>query len=97
VYKLIIFYETGDIEECYKESARLKNYILKHGDIPVYLKGSYQRFIKKYELLLKLSEKPEKTDIEIFIDELEKIRYVGLGDWLYEKSTGLHAKSSRRN
>ena len=85
VYKLIIFYETEDIEEAYKESARIKNYILKHKDIPSYLKGSYQRFIKKFLELLKLSQKADKTDIEIFTNELSAIKNIGLGSWLYEK------------
>ncbi|MEO8511975.1 MAG: hypothetical protein ABI543_00315 [Ignavibacteria bacterium] len=89
VYKLIIFYETDDIEESYKESARLKNYMLQHSDIPAYLKGSYKRFIKKFELLLKLKGEPERTDIEMFIDEMEKIKNIGLGRWLYDKGAEL--------
>ena len=89
IYKLMIFYETDEIEDAYKESARLKNYILKHRDIPGYLKGSYKRFIGKFDNLLKLNQKPERTNIEYYIDEMEKIKNIGLGNWLYERSKEL--------
>ena len=85
----MIFYETDEIEDAYKESARLKNYILKHRDIPGYLKGSYKRFIGKFDNLLKLNQKPERTNIEYYIDEMEKIKNIGLGNWLYERSKEL--------
>ncbi len=85
VYKLINFYETGDLEGSYSETARLKNYISKHKDIPVYLKSGYQKFIKIYENLLKLSQNYDRTENEYYINQMEAIKNVGLGSWLYEK------------
>ncbi len=85
VYKLIIFYETNELESSYSETARLKDYIRKHKDIPVYLKSGYQKFIKIYENLLKLSQNYDKTENEYYIMQMEPIRNVGLGSWLYEK------------
>jgi hypothetical protein len=85
VYKLINFYETGDLESSYAETARLKNYIRKHKDIPAYLKAGYQKFIKIYESLLKLCQNYDRTENEYYINQMEAIRNVGLGSWLYEK------------
>jgi len=89
VYKLIIFYEIADLENSYSETARLKDYIRKHKDIPTYLKTGYQKFIKIYENLLKIRQKNERTESEYFITQLEPIKNVGLGSWLYEKGTEL--------
>lgn len=89
VYKLIIFYEIKEIENSYAETARLKDYIRKHKDIPAYLKAGYQKFIKIYENLLKLGQKSDKTEIEFYIDQMEPIKNVGLGSWLYEKGNEL--------
>ena len=89
VYKLIIFYETTDLENSYAETARLKDYIRKHKDIPTYLKTGYQKFIKIYENLLKIKQKNERTESEYFVTQLEPIKNVGLGSWLYEKGTEL--------
>lgn len=97
VYKLIIFYETGEIEEAYSETARLKDYIRKHKEIPAYLKTGYQRFIKKFESLLKISQKTDLTEIEFYLVQMESFKNVGLGSWLYEKGIELLNKSSKRH
>ncbi len=85
VYKLINFYETGDVEGSYSETARLKNYIRKHKDIPSYLGAGYRKFIKIYGSLLKLSQNYDRTENEYYINQMEPIRNVGLGSWLYDK------------
>lgn len=89
VYKLINFYETGDLESSYDETARLKNYIRKHRDIPSYLKAGYQKFIKIYENLMKLNQNYDKTENEYYLNQMEAIKNVGLGSWLYEKGKEL--------
>jgi hypothetical protein len=86
VYKEIIFYETDEIEECYREIARLKNYLGQHKVIPVYLKNSYKRFVRKLEQLLKLKQKPEEDDVHLFIKEMEPLKNIGMGNWLCQKS-----------
>jgi len=95
VYKLIIFYETDDIEESYRETARLKDYLRQHKDIPVYLKAGYQKFIKLFETLLKLQQKYDITGNELFIVQMEPIKNVGLGSWLYEKGMQMLNEKSR--
>lgn len=95
VYKLIIFYELNDPENSYAETARLKDYIRKHKDIPAYLKSGYQKFIKIYENLLKLSQNFDKTETEYYIKQMEPIKNVGLGSWLYEKGIELLNTASR--
>jgi len=92
VYKLIIFYEISDIENSYSETARLKDYIRKHKDIPAYLKAGYQKFIKIYGDLLKLKLNYDRTENEFFIEQMKPIKNVGLGSWLYEKGTELLGK-----
>lgn len=94
VYKLIIFYETGEIENSYFEAARLKDYIRKHKDIPVYLMAGYQKFLKLYENLIKLNQKSDKTEAEFFLKQMEPIKNVGLGSWLYEKGSELSASKN---
>lgn len=89
IYRLIAFYELKEIENSYAETARLKDYIRKHKDIPVYLKSGYQKFIKLYENLLKLVQRTDKTETQYFIKQMEPIKNVGLGSWLYEKGTEL--------
>lgn len=89
VYKLIIFYETNELENSYSETARLKDYMRKHRDIPVYLKAGYQKFIRIYESLLKLGQNYDKTENEYYIMQMEPIKNVGLGSWLYEKGIEL--------
>ena len=89
VYKLIIFFEMEKTEECRMEIARLKDYIRKHREIPGYLKESYQRFINKFTALLKLKENPEKIALGFFLKEMDKLKYIGLGSWLYEKAAEL--------
>ena len=89
VYKLIIFYEINDIESSYSETARLKDYLRKHKDIPVYLKSGYQKFIKIYENLLKLTQNYDRTENEYYLMQMEPIKNVGLGSWLYEKGVKL--------
>lgn len=95
VYKLIIFYETNELENSYSETARLKDYIRKHKDIPVYLKSGYQKFIKIYENLLKISQDYDKTENEYYIMQMEPIKNVGLGSWLYEKGIELLEPASK--
>mgnify|MGYP001271704559 CR=1 FL=1 len=95
VYKLMIFYETGDLESSYSETARLKDYMRKHRDIPVYLKAGYQKFIKIYESLLKLSQNYDRTENEYYIKQMEPIKNVGLGSWLFEKGTELLETASK--
>lgn len=95
VYKLIIYYETDDIEESYRETARLKDYLRKHKDIPVYLKTGYQKFIKLFEGLLKLQQKYDLTENEWFIVQMEPLKNVGLGSWLYEKSIEMLNEKSK--
>ena len=95
VYKLIIFYELKDHENSYAETARLKDYIRKHKDIPAYLKTGYQKFIKIYVNLLKLSQNSDKTETEYYIKQIEPIKNVGLGSWLYEKGKELLITASK--
>lgn len=89
VYKLIIFYEKNDFENSYSETARLKDYIRKHKDIPVYLKSGYLKFIKIYENLLKLNQNYDRTENEYYIKQMEPIKNVGLGSWLFDKGKEL--------
>lgn len=89
VYKLIIFYETKEIENSYAETARLKNYIRKHKDIPAYLKAGYLKFTKIYEKLIKIGQKSDKTEIGYFLKQMELVKNVGLGNWFYEKGIEL--------
>ena len=93
IYKLIVFYEIGELEESRMEIARLKDYLRKHKEIPSYFKSSYQRFLVKFSTLLKLKETPDSSGIGLFIKEMEKLKYIGLGGWLYEKGTELHRLS----
>ncbi len=95
VYKLIVFFEIGELEETRMEMARLKDYLRKHKEIPSYFKSSYQRFLAKFMVLLKLKEKPDSSESGLFIKEMEKLKYIGLGGWLYEKGTELHGLNSR--
>ncbi|NOS84764.1 MAG: hypothetical protein HOP31_06460 [Ignavibacteria bacterium] len=97
VYKLIIFYETNELENSYSETARLKDYIRKHKDIPVYLKSGYQKFIKIYENLLKLSQNYDKTENEYYLNQMEPIKNVGLGSWLYKKGEELLKTASKHH
>ncbi len=90
IYKLIVYYEIGELEESRMEIARLKDYLRKHKEIPSYFKSSYQRFLVKFSTLLKLKETPDSSGIGLFIKEMEKLKYIGLGGWLYEKGTELH-------
>jgi hypothetical protein len=89
IYKLIVFYETNDIEGCYTEIARLKDYLRQHKEIPVYLKNSYQRFIKKFESLLKINEKSKTEEIEIFINQMQELKNIGMGSWFLQKAEEL--------
>jgi hypothetical protein len=89
VYKLMVYYEIKEFEESRMEIARLKDYIRQHREIPGYLKGSYQRFIAKFTELLKLTEKMDPFLHSKFLTEMEKLKYVGMGGWLYEKATEL--------
>jgi hypothetical protein len=95
VYKLIVFYETDEFEDSYLETARLKDYLRKHKEIPSYLRTGYQKFIKLFELLLKLNQKYDITENELFIVQMEPIKTVGLGSWLYEKGIELLNKKAR--
>lgn len=97
VYKLIIFYETKELESSYSETARLKDYIRKHKDIPAYLKAGYQKFIKIYQNLLKLSQNYDKTENEYYIKLMEPIKNVGLGSWLYEKGEEMLCLQSKKH
>jgi hypothetical protein len=92
VYKLIVYYEIGEFEESRMEIARLKDYIRQHREIPGYLKLSYQKFITKFSELLKLTEKMDPFVHSKFLTEMEKLKYVGMGGWLYEKATELSKK-----
>lgn len=89
VYKLMVYYETREFEESRMEIARLKDYIRQHREIPGYLKGSYQRFIAKFTELLKLTEKMDPFLHGKFLTEMEKLKHVGMGGWLYEKAAEL--------
>jgi len=91
VYKLMVYYEIGEFEESRMEIARLKDYIRQHREIPGYLKLSYQKFITKFSELLKLTEKMDSFVHNKFLKEMEKLRYVGMGGWLYEKATELES------
>lgn len=66
VYKMMVYYEIAEFEESRKEVARLRDYIRQHKEIPAYLKGSYQRFLQKFALLIKLTDKPELEIIQVF-------------------------------
>ncbi|HMT11355.1 MAG TPA: hypothetical protein PKA39_07000, partial [Ignavibacteria bacterium] len=94
VYKLIVFYEIGELEESRMEMARLRDYLRKHREIPSYFKSSYQRFLAKFTELLKLKERPDSSGAAIFTREMEKLKYIGLGGWLYEKGTELQEKTT---
>jgi hypothetical protein len=96
VYKLIVFYEIAEYEESRMEMARLKDYLRQHKEIPSYFKNSYQRFLTKFALLLKLSENPEPLELGMFLNEMEKLKYIGLGGWLYEKGTELFYNPARK-
>lgn len=89
VYRSIVYYETNDIEECYKESARMKDYMRQHREIPLYLRSSYQRFEKKYEELLKLELRRDKNEIRRYVDEMESLKNIGMGNWLWQKAREL--------
>lgn len=89
IYRMIILYETAEFEECYKEAARLKDYLRKHKEIPSYLKGSYQRFLQKFLHLLKIAESTDKNELDMFKKEMDTLRHVGMGNWLYEKADEL--------
>lgn len=93
IYKLIVFFEIGELEESRMEMARLKDYLRKHKEIPSYFKSSYQRFLAKFSVLLKLKEAPDSSISGLFIKEMEKLKYIGLGGWLYEKGTELHRQT----
>lgn len=90
VYRSIVYYETGDIEECYKESARMKDYMRQHREIPVYLRSSYQRFVRRFEELLKLEQRREKTEISRYVNEMESLKNIGMGNWLWQKAKELN-------
>ncbi len=94
VYKLIVFYETRIFEDSYLETARLKDYIRKHKEIPAYLKTGYQKFIKYFEILLKLNQKYDVSENEMFLLQMDPIKNVGLGSWLYEKGMEILKKNS---
>lgn len=89
VYKLMVYYEIREFEESRMEIARLKDYIRQHREIPGYLKLSYQKFVAKFSELLKLTEKMDPFAHNKFKAEMEKLRYVGMGGWLYEKAAEL--------
>lgn len=97
IYRMMIFYETAEFEECYKELARQKDYLRKHKEIPSYLKESYQRFNQKFLWLIKITEKNDENELEIYLNEMHKLRYVGMGGWLYEKALGLNNITAGHN
>ncbi|MBK6771927.1 MAG: hypothetical protein IPG78_07365 [Ignavibacteria bacterium] len=75
--KLIVYYELGEIDECYKELRRLLEYLGTERKVQQDLIKYTRIFCDSYNLLLKLKENPTKKNLNNLQFELSKENITG--------------------